>query len=97
MSRFYVYIVTNLRHTVFYTGFTDDVERRTYEHKNQLRESFTKKYNCSKLIYFEEFTDSEEALHREKQIKRYRRQWKRNLINDINPNWMDLYDKFISY
>ncbi|MGK7390127.1 MAG: GIY-YIG nuclease family protein [Candidatus Cyclobacteriaceae bacterium M2_1C_046] len=61
MNRFYVYIITNKNHTVFYTGFTDDVERRTYEHKNGLRESFTKKYNCSKLIYFEEHNDAEEA------------------------------------
>ena len=92
-----VYIITNPRHTVLYTGFTDDVERRTYEHKNQLRDSFTKKYNCCKLIYFEEFNNADEALHREHQIKRYKREWKINLITSQNPAWDDLYDMFLTY
>jgi len=87
--------LTNKNHTVLYTGFTDDVERRTYEHKNKLRESFTKKYNCSKLIYFEEVKTIEDALLREKQIKKYKRQWKENMINSINPNWDDLYELFV--
>jgi putative endonuclease len=78
-----------------YTGFSDDVERRTYEHKIKLRKSFTKKYNCSKLVYYEEHPTMKEALHREKQIKRYKREWKENLINSINPEWRDLYDDFI--
>ncbi|MEM6840833.1 MAG: GIY-YIG nuclease family protein [Bacteroidota bacterium] len=94
MGRFYVYILTNRHHTVFYTGFTDDLERRVYEHKHRLLEGFTKKYNCNKLVYYEEFTTAEEALHREKQIKRYRRDWKKNLINSINPQWRDLYQDF---
>jgi len=64
-------------HTVFYTGFTDDLERRVYEHKHRLLKGFTKKYNCDKLVYHEEFTTAEEALHREKQIKRYRYDWKK--------------------
>ncbi|MEM9833725.1 MAG: GIY-YIG nuclease family protein [Bacteroidota bacterium] len=96
MGRFYVYILTNRHHTVFYTGFTDDLERRVYEHKHRLLEGFTKKYNCDKFVYYEEFITSEEALHREKQIKRYRRDWKKNLINSINPQWRDLYQDFLT-
>ncbi len=94
MSRYYVYILTNRHHTVLYTGFTNDVGRRVYEHKHKLRAKFTKKYNCDKLLYYEEFTSAEEALHREKQIKRYRRGWKKNLINSLNPEWRDLYEDF---
>ena len=95
MSNFYVYILSNPRHTVFYTGFTDDLERRVYEHKHQLLPGFTKKYNCNKLLYFEEFSDAESALHREQQIKRYTRAWKQNLIHSINPEWRDLYEDFV--
>ncbi len=95
MSNFYVYILSNSHHTVFYTGFTGDLERRIYEHKHQLLPSFTKKYNCHKLLYYEELPDAESALHREKQIKRYKRDWKKNLVNSINPEWRDLYEDFI--
>lgn len=101
MNRFYVYILTNHHHTVFYTGFTDDLEPRVYEHKHRLLEGFTKKYNCGvppsdKLVYYEEFISAEEALHREKQIKRYLRNWKKSLINSINPTWRDLYEDFLT-
>ena len=95
MSNFYVYILSNLRHTVFYTGFTDDLERRVYEHKHQLLPGFTKKYHCHKLLYYEEFPDAESALHKEKQIKKYKRAWKENLIQNINPEWRDLYEDFV--
>ena len=92
---FYVYILSNQRHTVFYTGFTDDLYRRIYEHKHKLQPGFTAKYNCDKLLYFEEFTIADEATHREKQIKKYKRDWKKNLINAMNPEWRDLYDDFL--
>ena len=85
MSNFYVYILSNPRHTVFYTGFTDDLERRVYEHKHKLLPGFTKKYHCHKPLYYEEFSYAEIVLHREQQIKRYKRAWKQNLINSINP------------
>lgn len=64
--------------------------RRVYEHKNKLQKGFTFKYNCHKLVYWEEIQDIEDALKREKQIKRYKRIWKENLINGINPEWLDL-------
>ena len=72
MKLYFVYILTNKNHTVFYVGFTNDVYRRTFEHKNKLRKSFTSKYNVDKLVYFEEHNDKEEALLREKSLKRYK-------------------------
>jgi putative endonuclease len=95
MEKYFVYILSNRHHTVFYTGFTDDLERRVFEHRNKLLEGFTKKYNIYKLLYFEEMPSAEEAKHREKQLKRYKREWKKNLINSINPEWRDLYDDFL--
>lgn len=94
MKLYYVYIITNARHTVLYTGFTNNIARRTLEHKEKLNKGFTYQYNCNKLVYYEEFNDREEALHREKQIKRYKREWKENLINSMNPEWRDLYKDF---
>jgi putative endonuclease len=96
MGKFFVYILSNQHHTVFYTGFTDNLERRVYEHKNGLLESFTRKYNINKLLYYEELSSADEAKHREKQIKKYKKAWKENLINSINPSWKDLYETFVS-
>ncbi|MBL4669147.1 MAG: GIY-YIG nuclease family protein [Flavobacteriales bacterium] len=91
MKTFYVYLLTNKNNTVLYTGFTDDIERRLNEHKAKIsKKSFTARYNCNKLIYFEEFQDVNDALHREKQLKRYSRKWKENLINENNSDWVDL-------
>ena len=92
---YYVYIITNKNKTVLYTGFTDDLERRIYEHKNKVFKGFAFRYNCDRLIYFEEFIDMSDALHREKQIKKYTRQWKENLINSMNCDWRDLYEDFV--
>ncbi len=91
---YYVYIITNNHHTVLYTGFTDDVERRPWEHKNKVYRGFSYRYNCHKLVYYEEFNDAETALHREKQLKRYRRSWKIKLIEEMNPDWRDLTEDF---
>jgi putative endonuclease len=92
---YFVYIITNKNNTVLYTGFTDDLERRIYEHRNNVHKGFAAKYNCYELLYFEEFKKMKEALYRERQLKKYRRQWKENLINEANPDWRDLYDDFI--
>lgn len=92
---YYVYIMTNNYNTVLYTGVTNEMERRVWEHKSGVnKNSFTSKYNCNKLIYFEEFADINEAIHREKQLKKYRREWKENLINSFNPEWKDLAEKW---
>ena len=96
MTTYYVYIISNWNHKVLYTGFTDDIENRTYGHKSRVyKPSFSDKYNCYKLLYYEEFETADEALCREKQLKRYRRKRKVNLINTMNPEWRDLYENFV--
>jgi putative endonuclease len=87
---YYVYIVTNASHTVLYTGITNNLERRCYEHKHKLVKGFTQKYNVNKLIYFEIFEDIEMAISREKQIKGYSRVKKVALIDQLNKNWDEL-------
>jgi len=77
-----------------YIGVTDDLMRRVYEHKNKLIEGFTKKYNLTKLVYFETFTRIEDAIRREKQLKNWHRQWKINLIESLNKEWKDLSVEF---
>ena len=91
--QYYVYIMTNKRNTVLYTGVTNDLERRVYEHKAKLVEGFTKKYNVTKLVYYEIFEDPRNAILREKQTKGGSRQKKIDLINGINREWRDLYEE----
>jgi len=88
---YYVYILVNINHTVFYIGVTNDIERRCHEHKNKLIKGFTKKYNVDKLVYYEIFDFIDLAITREKQIKGYSRIKKVALINNFNENWNDLY------
>jgi len=85
--------MTNKTNTVLYTGITSDLKRRVYEHREKLVAGFTKKYNISKLTYFEAFEDPENAILREKQIKAGSRQKKIDLVNEFNENWCDLYDE----
>jgi Predicted endonuclease containing a URI domain len=89
-KNYYVYILTNKRNTVFYIGVTDDLKRRLYEHKNELIEGFTKKYQLKKLVYFEEYQNINEAIKREKQLKNWHRGWKINLIKNKNPTFKNL-------
>ncbi|MEJ7559388.1 MAG: GIY-YIG nuclease family protein [Pedobacter sp.] len=89
-----VYILTNKVHTVLYTGVTSELYFRIKEHKEKFYpESFSAKYNCGILIFYEQFSSIEEAIAREKQIKNWRRAWKINLINAENPSWKDLFDE----
>jgi putative endonuclease len=90
-KQYYVYILTNKRNTVLYTGVTNDLQRRVYQHREKLVEGFTKKYNIYKLVYYEETGSIEAAILREKQIKGGSRQKKINLILAMNPQWRDLY------
>ncbi len=92
---YYVYIITNWNNKVLYTGVTNDLGRRMYEHINGVNEGFSKKYNLKKLVYFEHTTDIDSALEREKQIKKYSRKRKIKLIESMNQNWEDLYLKFM--
>ena len=87
---YYVYIMTNKNNNVLYTGVTNDLERRVYEHKNKMIKGFTYKYNINKLVYFEETSDVESAIVREKQIKSGSRKNKIELVNSINDKWNDL-------
>ena len=84
--------MTNKNNAVLYTGVTNNLQKRVYEHKEKLVEGFTKKYNVVKLLYYEIFDDPENAIAREKQIKAGSRQKKLDLINSMNQEWKDLYD-----
>lgn len=89
-----IYIMTNAHHTVFYTGVTSDLITRMDQHKTKYYpKSFTARYNINKLIYFEGFHSIQEAIDREKQVKKYRREKKIALIEGLNPEWKDLYDE----
>jgi len=90
-KQYYVYIMTNRNNTVLYTGVTNNLIRRIYEHKEKLVDGFAKKYNITKLVYYEVFEDIENAIYREKQIKAGSRQKKIDLINQMNRVWRDLY------
>jgi len=87
---YYVYLLTNWNNRVIYVGVTNDLTRRINEHKNKLVEGFTKTYNVDKLVYLEETNDVNSALAREKEIKKWRREKKNNLVLRMNPKWNDL-------
>jgi putative endonuclease len=93
----YVYIVTNRWKTVLYIGMTRDIESRVFDHKTKATKGFTSKYNVDRLVHLETFARVEDAICREKELKKWRRAWKENLINENNPTWEDLsegwYDK----
>ena len=90
MKTYFVYILSNKANTVLYVGVTNNLERRVYEHKNKLIDGFTKRYNVDKLVYFETTSDVDEAIKREKALKNLVRRKKEELINSINPEWVDL-------
>ena len=96
MNDYYVYILASKRNGTLYVGFTNDLLRRVYEHKNDFVKGFTKKYGVHKLVYFEQCESYDSALSREKQIKEWQRKWKLELIEKVNPLWQDLYDELIS-
>jgi len=95
MSRqYYVYIITNKNNSVLYTGITNDLIRRVYEHREKLVKGFSKRYQLYKLVYYEITSDVESAIAREKQIKKGPRKRKVRLIESINSDWLDLYEGF---
>ncbi|MFH1799206.1 MAG: GIY-YIG nuclease family protein [Candidatus Omnitrophota bacterium] len=91
MKNYYTYILANRKEGTFYVGVTNDLIKRVYEHKNNLVEGFTQKYNVHKLVYYEQYTDVQEAITREKRLKKWKRQWKIELIEKFNVSWKDLY------
>ena len=98
MHNYFVYITTNPKKTVLYIGVTNDLKRRLFEHQENKAKSntFTGKYYCYKLIYFEHFSNIEQAIDREKQIKNWTRKKKEYIINLKNPNWNFLNDEIFS-
>ncbi|MEL7040194.1 MAG: GIY-YIG nuclease family protein [Pseudomonadota bacterium] len=93
---FYTYTVTNRPRGVLYTGQTDDLNKRTWEHRSHaMKGSFSERYNCEILVWFEAYDSREEAKGRERQIKNWKRAWKIELIEAQNPNWRDLADTLL--
>jgi putative endonuclease len=95
-KNFYVYILASRRNGTLYVGVTSDLIKRVWEHKNKLVEGFTEQYDVTNLVYYEGFLDAENAIRREKRLKKYNRKWKTDLIEKANPDWKDLYENLIS-
>ena len=90
-KKFYVYILAKERNSTFYVGVTSGLIKRGWEHKNEVADGFTKKYAIKKLVYYETFDNAENAILREKQLKKWNRPWKMRVIKEMNPDWKDLY------
>jgi putative endonuclease len=95
-ENFYVYILASQRRGTLYIGVTTDLMKRVYEHKNSLAEGFTKKYRVHRLVYYEVTQDADAALSRERQIKKWNRAWKLRLIEEQDPEWIDLYESLLN-
>ncbi len=95
MKNYYVYILASKRNGTLYIGVTNNLERRVYEHKTNTIRGFTSKYNVHQLVYYEQTTDINSALQREKQLKKWNRKWKLALIEKDNPNWNDLSEDWM--
>ena len=92
MGQYFVYILASKKNGTLYIGVTNNLLKRVYEHKNNLVEGFTQKYDVHNLVYYEIFRSIQDAITREKNIKKWKRKWKMELIEESNPNWEDLYD-----
>ncbi|MBQ8465455.1 MAG: GIY-YIG nuclease family protein [Alphaproteobacteria bacterium] len=95
MKNMYVYIMTNNINGTLYIGVTNNLIRRVYEHKNKIIKGFTSRYNIDKLVYYEIYDNEIIAIEREKELKKWERNWKKDLIESKNPKWIDLYDYLI--
>ena len=96
IKTYYIYILASKRNGTLYCGVTNDLLRRVYEHKNDLVDGFTKRYKVHSLVWYEECNSVESALEREKDIKRWYRRWKLDLIEKTNPLWDDLYENLVN-
>jgi putative endonuclease len=96
MRDYYVYILASDRNGTLYVGVTNDLARRVYEHRNDLIEGFTKRYGVHRLVWFEVHGDINEAILREKRIKKWNRSWKLRLIEEMNPDWADFAEQLMS-
>ena len=95
MKQYYTYILASKKNGTLYVGVTSDLLKRIYEHKQNLIDGFTKKYNVHTLMYYEVHNDIREAITREKRIKKWNRRWKIRLIEEMNPEWRDLYCEIV--
>jgi len=95
MKQYYVYILASQKNGTLYVGVTSNLTKRVYEHKHNFIDGFTKKYNVHDLVYYEHYCGVEEAILREKQIKKWNRKWKLRLIEEKNPAWSDLYNEIV--
>jgi putative endonuclease len=95
MKNYFVYILASKRNGTLYIGVTNDLVKRVWQHKNHVLEGFTAEYDVDKLVYWEITPDIVSAIKREKNLKDWRRSWKLDLIESINPDWQDLYDKIL--
>jgi len=95
MSRYHVYILANRRYGVLYVGVTNDLTRRLSEHRLKLAPGFTNTYGVMNLVYFEEHASIDQARARERSLKRWRRSWKFELVDEFNPQWRDLADELV--
>ena len=94
-KNYYIYILSNKINGILYIGVTSDLIKRIWEHKKKLIDGFSKKYNVDKLVYYEQFEGHEEAIHREKRLKEWKRKWKTDLIEKVNLEWNDLYSSLL--
>ncbi len=92
----YIYILANKKNGTIYTGVTNDIVRRVFEHRQGFVDGFSKKYDLKSLVYFDSFESIYDAITMEKRIKRWRREWKLALIEKLNPDWQDLYEQLTS-
>lgn len=88
-------MITNRNNNVLYIGVTNDLKRRVFEHREKLVEGFSSKYNCSKLVWYEQTNNIGSAILREKQMKKWKREYNNNIINEMNPEWNDLYETIL--
>ncbi|NIR47907.1 GIY-YIG nuclease family protein [candidate division KSB1 bacterium] len=95
MKAYYVYMMANKYNNVLYVGVTNNLIRRVYEHKTNLVDGFTSKYKCHKLVWFEKIEDIETAIIIEKRMKKWKREYKENVINEMNPEWKDVYQNLL--
>ena len=93
-TQYHVYIITNRKNGILYIGITGNLKQRLYQHRNRNLKSFSSRYRLDKLVYYEKFEYPSLAIKREKQLKKWNRLWKINLINDFNPDWEDLTVRF---
>ena len=95
MNTYYVYMMASKKNGTIYIGMTNDLIKRVYAHKNDLVEGFTKKYGVHQLVYYEQTEEAKSAIQREKQLKKWNRSWKIELIEKMNPEWKDLYAEWM--